>query len=185
MTIKGYLDLNDFDLNLTQKDLDIFLKTKRAKSLIKKAHDEKHIIDIAIKENIIVDTQKENHCYEGSLISSFLRFHLQEKKESFCFETVMSHDSKIEEVKEAKQKSYKTYLYFICIDDPQTNVSRVKNRFEKGGHDVCPDKILNRYEKVLKNLFHMIEVTDKCYLFDNSGEKFQLIAEINKKENWK
>ena len=30
--------------------------------------------------------------------------------------------------KGVKQKGYKTYLYFICIDDPEVNVSRVENR---------------------------------------------------------
>lgn len=87
----------------------------------------------------------------------------------FCFETVMSHPSKIEEVKEAKQKGNKTYLYFICIDDPEVNVSRVENSFEKGGHSVDPNKISSRYYNTLENLIQMIEVIDKSYLFDNSG----------------
>ena len=90
----------------------------------------------------------------------------------------MSHPSKIDEIKEAKQKGYKTYLYFICIDDPEVNVSRVENRVEKGGHDVAPDKISSRYYSTLNNLIHMIENVDKCFLFDNSSEKFKLIGKV-------
>lgn len=115
----GYIDLSEFKLNLTQKDLNEFLKTERAVSLIKKSIENNHKIDFCLRENVIVDAQKETHSYEGALISAFLRHHLQESRIDFCFETVMSHPSKIEEIKEAKQKGYKTYLYFICIDDPE------------------------------------------------------------------
>lgn len=176
LSTKGFIDINEFNLNLTQRDLDDFLETERAVSLIKKSVDDNHKIDISLKENIIVDVEKETHSYEGALISSFLRHYLQEKNIDFCFETVMSHPSKIQEIKEAKQKGYKTYLYFICIDDPEVNVSRVENRVEKGGHNVDPEKISSRYYNTLKNLIQMIEIIDKCYLFDNSSEEFKLIA---------
>jgi predicted ABC-type ATPase len=178
LTTKGFIDLSEFNLNLTQGDLDAFLKTERAVSLLKKSIEDNHKIDISLKENIIVDIEKDTHSYEGALISSFLRHYLQEKNIDFCFETVMSHPSKIEEIKEAKQKGYKTYLYFICIDDPEVNVSRVENRVEKGGHNVAPDKISSRYYNTLNNLIQMIENVDKCYLFDNSSEEFKLIAKI-------
>lgn len=182
LSTKGFIDINEFNLNLTQRDLDDFLETERAVSLIKKSVDDNHKIDISLKENIIVDVEKETHSYEGALISSFLRHYLQEKNIDFCFETVMSHPSKIQEIKEAKQKGYKTYLYFICIDDPEVNVSRVENRVEKGGHNVDPEKISSRYYNTLKNLIQMIEIIDKCYLFDNSSEEFKLIAKISQNQ---
>lgn len=53
-------------------------------------------IDISIKENIIVKKNKETHSYEGGLISSLLRHHFQKKGVDYCFETVMSHPSKID-----------------------------------------------------------------------------------------
>lgn len=174
----GYIDVSEFGLNLTQKDLNEFLKTERASSLVLKSIENNHKIDFCLKENVIVDAQKETHSYEGALISSFLRYHLQESRVDFCFETVMSHPSKIEEIKEAKQKGYKTYLYFICIDDPEVNVSRVENRVIKGGHNVSSEKISSRYYSTLNNLMPMIENADKCYLFDNSSEEYKLIAKV-------
>jgi len=176
LSTKGFIDLSEYNLHLTQKDLDEFLSTERAGSFIKKARDSKVEIDFFINENVIVDREKETHSYEGAIISAFLRHHLQKQKVDFCFETVMSHPSKIDEITEAKEKGYKTYLYFICIDDPEVNVSRVENRVEKGGHPVSRDKIESRYYNTLKNLIVAIEVTDKCYLFDNSREEFRLIA---------
>jgi predicted ABC-type ATPase len=89
----------------------------------------------------------------------------------------MSHPSKIDEMIEAKNKGFKTYLYFICIDDPEINISRVENRVQKGGHYVESDRIRKRYYETLKNLIGMVEQSDKCYFFDNSNE-FKLISKI-------
>lgn len=181
LSTKGFLDLNEFNLKLTQEDLNKYLKTDRAASLIKKSIDDNHLIDFHLTENVIVDKTKNTHSYEGALISSFLRHHLQERKIDFCFETVMSHPSKIDEIREAKEKGYKTYLYFICIDDPEVNISRVENRVEKGGHNVASDKIASRYYNTLNNLMSMIDAADKCYLFDNSDKEYVLIAKIIEK----
>lgn len=178
LSTKGFVDLNEFNLNLTQNDLDKFLQTKRATSLIKKSELDNHYIKIKLQENILVESNRKTLSYEGALISSFLRYHLLENKIDFCFETVMSHPSKIEEIKEAKLKGYKTYLYFICIDDPEVNVSRVENRVEKGGHHVSSSKISSRYFNTLNNLIEMIANVDKCFLFDNSSDEFKLIANI-------
>ena len=103
LSTKGFVDIKEFGLDLTQLDLDEYLKTQRAVSLIKKANSDNYKIEIYLKENIIVSVEKFFYSYEGSLISSFLRHFLQEKKIDFCFETVMSHPSKMEEIKEAKQ----------------------------------------------------------------------------------
>lgn len=101
LATKGYIDLADFGLELKSNDLSDFLKSKDAQSLIEKAKGENLIIDIDIQNNVIVDKEKNTHSYEGALISAFIRFHLQRNKIDFCFETVMSHPSKIEEIIEA------------------------------------------------------------------------------------
>lgn len=178
LATKGYIDLADFGLELISNDLSDFLMSKDAQSLIEKAKGENLIIDIDIQNNVIVDKEKNTHSYEGALISAFIRYHLQKNKIDFCFETVMSHPSKTEEIIEAKRNGYKTYLYFICTDSPQVNISRVENRVAKGGHDVKTSKIESRYYQALKNLKSAIENTDKCYFFDNSGHNLALIAQI-------
>ena len=176
---KGFIDLCDYNLNLTQHDLEQFYSTERAKSLIEKSIRDNHIISLTIQENMIVDLTRKLHSYEGAIVSAFLRHHLLKKKIDFCFETVMSHRSKIDEIAEARAFGYKTYLYFVCIDDPEVNISRVGNRVQKGGHHVSAEKIESRYFNTLENLILAIEASDKCYLFDNSGTEFQLIAKVD------
>jgi predicted ABC-type ATPase len=69
-----------------------------------------------------------------------------EAKRSFSFETVMSHPSKIDILARAKAAGFYVQLFFVGIDDPQTNIERVQLRVTQGGHDVPIDKIVPRLE---------------------------------------
>lgn len=97
----------------------------------------------------------------------------------------MSHESKVEILKKAHKSGYRTYLYFIATDDPQINISRVKNRVKLGGHPVPEEKIEARYHRSLDLLYEAIQWTSRAYVFDNSGEKDQewLIAEVTDGED--
>lgn len=175
---KGFVNLEDYDLDLTEKDLQTFFDEPNTQSLLAKSNAIGHAINIQIKDNVIVDKSKDTHGYEASLITSFIRKHLLETGISYSFETVMSHISKLDEIRKAKESGYKTYLYFVCLDDSQLNISRVQNRVEKGGHAVPTDKIVQRYTRTLNNLLPAMLLVEKAYLFDNSGETMLLIAEI-------
>ena len=94
------------------------------------------------------------------------------------FETVMSHESKIEILKKSKDLGYKNYLYYICTDDVELNISRVKERVLDGGHDVPKEKIKKRYFNSLELLHKTVKHTYRTYIFDNSGENSILILEI-------
>lgn len=175
---KGFINIESFGLNLTQDDLDDFKQEPNTITLIEKAKKEGRIIDVEIRENVIVDKSKQTHSYEASLITAFLRKHLLDKKISYSFESVMSHTSKLDEIKSAKQFGFKTYLYFVCLQDADINVSRVLNRVEKGGHNVDPDRVKRRYYETLNNLLPALLLVDKAYIFDNSTDQMELVAEI-------
>ena len=92
----------------------------------------------------------------------------------------MSHKAKIAEVEDLVNKDYQAYLYFVCIDDPEVNISRVINRVEKGGHQVSPQKVMERYYRTLSHLHEVLPFCYRAYLFDNSGKKQVLVAELYK-----
>lgn len=100
------------------------------------------------------------------------------EQKSFSYETVMSDSSKLRELETAKQTGFKTYLYFVCTDDYQKNIDRVQLRVAKGGHNVDTNKIEKRYFKTLENLSDAIKIVDRAFLFDNSGKKMELLAEV-------
>jgi len=56
--------------------------------------------------------------------------------QSMTYESVMSHFSHLEFIKRAKAADYRTYLYFIGVENPEINKERVKNREKLGGHGV-------------------------------------------------
>ncbi len=195
ITSNGFINIESFGLTLTQEDLDAFKAEPNTHTLIEKAAFEGHVIDIEIRENVIVDKSKQTHSYEASLITSFLRKHLLKKGSNYSFESVMSHPSKLDEIRQAKELGYKTYLYFVCLQDADINVSRVLNRVEKGGHNVDEERVKRRYTETLNNLLPTLLLVDRAYVFDNSTDKMELIAELengaieilvsgNKVPNW-
>lgn len=108
--------------------------------------------------------------YLASVASDFLRQKFLEQKISFTFETVMSHESKVDLLAQAQAAGYRTYLYFVATDDPAINISRVRNRVNLKGHDVPEDKITTRYYRSLGLLMEAIQHTNRAYVFDNSGD---------------
>ena len=108
--------------------------------------------------------------YYASVACDFLRQKLMELKVSFTFETVMSHPNKVALLEQAQRAGYRTYLYFIATDDPEINISRVRNRVKLGGHPVPEDRITPRYHRSLDLLMDAIRHANRAYVFDNSGD---------------
>lgn len=60
-------------------------------------------------------------------------------------------------------------------------IERVETRVKEGGHNIPTDVIKRRYDNGMKNFFsRYIEIVDKWFLVDNSGESFQFVAEGTK-----
>lgn len=177
LAAKGAIDLKPIGLTATQDDLERFKTLPASQSLFAKAKEEGHEITVAIENNAITDGAIDSHSYEGSFIAAFIRDLMINQNKSFSFETVMSHPSKIDEIKFLISKGYRAYLYFVCIDDPDVNISRVKNRVDKGGHDVAEDRIEDRYYRTLKLLHEVMPLCYRAYLFDNSGKSLNMVAE--------
>lgn len=115
--------------------------------------------------------------YFIAFLADFIRQQLLEQSDRFSFETVMSHPSKLEIMKQAKEKGFKVYLYFVSLQDPALNVLRVKTRVEQGGHDVEEEKIISRYGRTMDQLYDAIKIADSAYIFDNSSSELKLIAQ--------
>ena len=124
----------------------------------------------------------EMNSYIAATLADFLRFELLDAGVSFTFETVMSHESKVEFMAEARRRGYRTYLYFIATEDVDINVDRVEQRVALGGHPVAEANIKKRYPKTLALLQPACDAADRAYVFDNSGDAHRLVAEITNGE---
>ena len=119
----------------------------------------------------------ELNSYIASFVASYLSEKLIESRQSFCYETVLSHPSKLKLLEQANKNGYKTYLYFVFTDDWHLNIERVKLRVRQGGHDVDEGKIEQRYFRSLKLFSRAGRIAGTAYLIENSMN-FELKAEM-------
>jgi predicted ABC-type ATPase len=106
-----------------------------------------------------VRAQKETERQIEKMISS---------GESFAWETVFSHESRLEIMRSAKVAGYRIHLNYITTKHPDINVRRVHDRFLRGGHDVPEEKIRGRYRRSVSFLPEMILAADEVLIYDNS-----------------
>ncbi len=152
----------------------------RQSGMLKKIADASFLEKIKIENGILTFSIKKSqlNSYFASFIATYLAERLIDSSQSFCFETVLSHSSKIKLLEQAKEKGYKTYLYFVCTDDWRLNVERVKLRVRQGGHNVDEKKIEQRYFRSLRLFSQASKLAHTSYLIDNS-RNFELMSELN------
>jgi predicted ABC-type ATPase len=85
--------------------------------------------------------------------------------ESFVSETVFSHPSKLELMRQAKAAGFEVALYVVCLDEPRALLRRVRQRVREGGHVVPASKILERYPRTVANLAHAVRIANLAMLF--------------------
>ena len=132
---------------------------------------------LLIKDSSLLDS------YFSAFVASFIQSVLIEKGISFSFETVMSHPSKLDIMHMARESGYRVYLYYVSTLSPDINVNRVRMRVEEGGHNVDEVKIRSRYIRSLDQLSDAIRLSNRAYVFDNSGKVYRWIAEYDGAEN--
>lgn len=92
---------------------------------------------------------------------------------SFVSETVFSHPSKLQLMRDAQSAGFRTVLLVVCVEDAQQLVRRVAQRVREGGHAVPPDRILARYPRTVAHLKDAVRLADLALLYDTSGTAIQ------------
>ena len=111
--------------------------------------------------------------YEAARVISALRTELVNQRESFIFETVFSDPvgDKLGFLKQAAESGYAVVLCFVGIAGPATSEQRVAMRVSQGGHDVPPEKLVERFPRTLSNLAAAIRALPCVLIFDNDDLK--------------
>ncbi len=104
-------------------------------------------------------------------IAESTREYLLSEMQDFTFETVLSTPRNLELMERAKQQGYKIVCIYVLTCDPQINVARVRQRVQKGGHDVPTDKIITRYKRALALIPRLLDVCDELFIYDNSTDR--------------
>lgn len=162
-------------------DLEDFKNKLKSSSLFTKAGGWDLLSGMGQDDNSMAFNQDVND-YFTSFLSDYLRQSLLYSCDKFTFETVMSHPSKLDFIKSAKEQGFRIYLYFVALNDPEMNKGRVETRVLQGGHDVPADKIVERYERTMNLLLDVIRLSDRAFLFDNSYSEPKLFATVEANE---
>ncbi len=122
--------------------------------------------------------QPERLSYEAATLAAEMRDNMLARGESFCFETVFSHPSKIDFIAAAKAHGYTVILVYIHLIDPSLNEARVYQRTLEGGHSVPAEKIYARIPRTIKNIKTALLLVDEAWILDNSSgqNRFQQVA---------
>lgn len=124
--------------------------------------------------------EAELRAYEAGEAAARLRKQSLEAGQSFVTETVFSHVSKVDLMRDARRAGYRVILIYIHLDGPEMARLRVEERIARGGHSVPPEKLESRYRRLLANVQAAIQLADQALVYDNSfiDDPFRHIATI-------
>jgi predicted ABC-type ATPase len=128
----------------------------------------------------LISKELDIDAYRAAQLAGELCRKLLEQGESFIFETVFSDPvgDKLGLLKAAELRGFTVVLFFIGVDGPGVSEERVAMRVSKGGHDVPPGKIAERYPRVMANLGRALRELSNLRVYDNSDLKmpYRLVA---------
>jgi len=110
----------------------------------------------------------EGLSYHAATVAAKIREDLILQGVSFCFETVFSHESKIDFLAQAKANGYKIILVYVHLFDASLNEARVKQRVSEGGHNVPTEKIHSRIPRTMQFIKTALSIVDEARILDNS-----------------
>ncbi len=133
----------------------------------------KYGIKFVNADSIAKDIDPENPetvSYQAATLATKIREALISQDVSFCFETVFSHESKIDFIAQAKALGYKVLFVYIHLFDSSLYEARVKQRVSEGGHSVPIEKIHSRLPRTMKHIKTALPIVDEARILDNSSK---------------
>jgi predicted ABC-type ATPase len=122
------------------------------------------------------------HSYKAQKLAVDRREELLKEGKSFATETVFSHPSKLDLIKNAQAMGFEVRFIFINLRNTQLAIDRVARRVRAGGHDVPEEKIKSRHPKTLDNAKEAISLADYSVVYDNSAlnSQHKLVMQLEK-----
>ena len=100
---------------------------------------------------------------------------------NFTQETTLSGSRTIKTIKKAQELNYFIRLYYIGVNSVDESLRRIKNRVEKGGHNIPANDVERRYNKRFEDLSEILPYCNEVKFYDNENG-FTEIAEYKNGE---
>ena len=120
-----------------------------------------------IAREIYPDDPEENSYNAAKIAEQMCKEQIQAGN-SFCFETVFSHPSKVDFLGQARALGYQIILVLIHLEHTDLNKARISQRVSEGGHNVPDEKVEQRIPRPLAHVKKAIPLCDQVRILDNS-----------------
>lgn len=104
--------------------------------------------------------------YEASAAAAAERAGLLDRRRSFITETVFSHPSKVDLVRQAVAAGYLVALHVVLVP-VEVTLRRVEFCVADGGHAVPPQKVRDRYDRIWPLIVDARAIADRTVFYDN------------------
>ncbi len=107
--------------------------------------------------------------YKAAEIAEERRREFMAERRSFVMETVFSHPSKLDLLRDARAAGYRLIVFHLGLASPDLAVARVNGRVSEGGHEVPEHKIRTRYDRSGPLIREAVLLADRALVFDSSA----------------
>lgn len=139
-------------------------KSSLTGALIHRSNDLGVIIDT---DKITAETGGDN--IKGGKIAIERIQNSLEKGINFTQETTLSGRFTLKTIQKARELNYFIRLYYVGVNSAEESLKRIKNRVEKGGHDIPAADVRRRYSKRFNDLIAVLPYCDEVFLYDNEN----------------
>lgn len=92
-----------------------------------------------------------------------------DKGVNFTQETTLSGVRSLKTIQKARELGYFIRLYYIGVNSADESIKRIKNRVEKGGHNIPSEDVQRRYRKRFEDLAKVLPYCNEVRFFDNEN----------------
>ena len=96
--------------------------------------------------------------------------------DSFVFETTLAGKFPGKLIRRAHSEGYKVEFLYVILSSVEQNLARVRERVERGGHNVAESIVRRRHDKSLCNFDAIYKLVDDWRLYNNAGAEYCLVA---------
>ncbi|MDR1689048.1 MAG: zeta toxin family protein [Clostridiales bacterium] len=120
-----------------------------------------------------IAAQNSNNALAGKIAVKKIRQLLSDGV-SFTQETTLSGGFIKKTVKAAHENGYFIRLFYIGLNSSEESVKRIKNRVQKGGHNIPSSDVLRRFSKRFADLKAVLVYCQEGYFYDNENGFLQV-----------
>jgi hypothetical protein len=88
----------------------------------------------------------------------------------YAFETTLGGRTITRLLLEAAAGGHAVRIWYVGLESPELHIRRVKERVNRGGHDIPEERIRERWDASRKNLIRLLPAITELQVYDNSTE---------------